>query len=91
MTKTTTNDGNDSTDGGKHMGDSQPPAGPGIVLGTMLWGLLFGLAGFLGGFFGPIIFRPGSPQGPLVGIFITGPLGVIIGCLYGAKRTLRKR
>ena len=51
--------------------------------------------GFACGFFGPIIFAPQSNQGPLFGIFITGPLGVIIGAiaggLYGLIRYRRQK
>jgi hypothetical protein len=38
---------------------------------------------FLAGFAGPIIFQPDSPQGPLLGIFITGPLGTVVGAVLG--------
>lgn len=43
-----------------------------------------GVVGFLGGFFGPLIFSPESNQGPMLGIFITGPLGVLLGAIAGA-------
>ena len=36
-------------------------------------GILGGI-GFAAGFFGPIILNPEANQGPLLGIFITGPL-----------------
>lgn len=53
----------------------------------LLYGLggaaVVGTIGFLAGFFGPILFTPSSNQGPLLGIFITGPLGVIVGLLGG--------
>lgn len=45
--------------------------------------LLMGAAGFLAGFFGPIAFEPGANQGPLLGMFITGPLGVVAGVVLG--------
>jgi hypothetical protein len=45
---------------------------------------LFGLIGFLGGYVGPILFTPESNQGPLLGIFITGPGGVVLGAFAGA-------
>lgn len=45
------------------------------------WG---GAIGFIGGFFGPMIFAPDANQGPLLGLFITGPGGVVIGGLCGA-------
>lgn len=40
--------------------------------------------GFLGGFFGPILLAPEANQGPLLGIFITGPLGFLLGGILGA-------
>jgi len=40
---------------------------------TLLAGLVVGVVSFLAGFVGPIILRPDSNQGPLLGIFITGP------------------
>lgn len=43
------------------------------------WIVIIGGFGFAAGFFGPMIFAPGANQGPLVGIFITGPLGAIAG------------
>ena len=36
-----------------------------------------GLIGLVGGFFGPLLLTPEANQGPLLGIFITGPLGVL--------------
>lgn len=52
--------------------------------------ILVGSIGFIGGFFGPIILRPDSPQGPLLGIFFTGPIGFIVGLLCGIIYGLRK-
>jgi hypothetical protein len=47
-------------------------------------GALIGSAvGFIGGFIGPMLFSPDSNQGPLVGLFITGPLGVPLGGIVG--------
>ena len=45
--------------------------------------LLLGGVGFSAGFFGPIIFSPGANQGPLLGLFITGPMGFLLGGLAG--------
>jgi hypothetical protein len=39
--------------------------------------------GFLGGFIGPIVLTPEANQGPLLGIFVTGPLGFCAGVLLG--------
>ena len=50
-----------------------------------LWGaLILGGIGFAGGFFGPIVFTPEANQGPLLGIFITGPIGAVLGGVLGA-------
>jgi hypothetical protein len=40
-------------------------------------------AGFVAGFMGPMVFEPESNQGPLLGIFFTGPLGVVLGIVLG--------
>jgi hypothetical protein len=45
---------------------------------------------FAAGFFGPIVFVPQANQGPLLGIFITGPLGFGAGLLWGIWRELRR-
>jgi hypothetical protein len=45
---------------------------------------MLGAAGFCAGFFGPILLNPDANQGPLVGIFITGPGGAITGAILGA-------
>lgn len=63
------------------------------------WGIgtaaTVGAIAFLAGFVGPILLRPDSPQGPLFGIFVTGPWGVIVGALIGAvigaSRNLARR
>ncbi len=50
---------------------------------VLIYGLVLGGgAGFLG-FVGPIILSPDSNQGPLLGIFITGPLGFFFGLFLG--------
>jgi len=38
---------------------------------------------FVAGFFGPMILAPQANQGPMLGIFITGPLGFIAGGIIG--------
>lgn len=42
-----------------------------------------GIAGFVLGFVGPILLMPGANQGPLAGLFITGPLGMVCGAVAG--------
>jgi len=48
-----------------------------------LWALALGITGFVAGFFGPIALNPDANQGPLVGIFITGPGGALAGLILG--------
>lgn len=57
----------------------------------MLKGALAGgSVGFLLGFFGPILVSPSSHQGPLLGIFFTGPAGFVLGGIYaGIVRRLK--
>lgn len=55
-----------------------------IMLWIGLMALLVGVLGFAIGFFGPIYFMPDANQGPLIGIFITGPWGAVAGAIIGA-------
>jgi hypothetical protein len=55
----------------------------GLVTHILLGAIAMGAIGFVGGFFGPIIFAPEANQGPLLGIFITGPLGFVVGGVGG--------
>jgi hypothetical protein len=45
--------------------------------------LISGVISFLLGFVGPMLLWPDANQGPLLGIFITGPLGFIAGLVAG--------
>jgi hypothetical protein len=49
--------------------------------GVLRWVLIVGAVGFAAGFLGPITFNPEANQGPLLGIFITGPAGGALGLL----------
>jgi hypothetical protein len=64
----------------RHMSSSRPGLGRAVALGALITGAI----GFSAGFFGPIILTPSANQGPLLGIFITGPLGLILGAVGGA-------
>lgn len=59
------------------------PAERARMAATLRAGLGLGLVGFLAGFFGPMFFTPDANQGPLLGIFITGPGGFVLGCIVG--------
>jgi hypothetical protein len=45
--------------------------------------VIVGGVAFAAGFFGPILFTPHANQGPLLGIFFTGPLGSLAGTIIG--------
>ena len=47
--------------------------------------------GFVAGFFGPMILVPEANQGPMLGLFITGPAGAVIGAIAGAVYAKRRR
>ena len=63
---------------------------PGLVTSVMLGAIVLGAIGFCGGFFGPMIFAPEANQGPLLGLFITGPLGFLLGGLGGLVHWLAR-
>ncbi len=52
------------------------------------WALVLGVVGFVCGFFGPIALSPEANQGPLLGIFISGPGGALLGAILGAAAGL---
>jgi len=55
----------------------------GLASHALLGAAIVGGIGFAGGFVGPIILTPDANQGPLLGIFITGPLGALLGAVGG--------
>ena len=68
------------------------PLHAGLGGSVFLGAVVTGAIAFSAGFFGPMIFMPSANQGPLLGIFITGPLGVIVGAVGGAAYwAVRKR
>ncbi len=53
-------------------------------LSYIIAGSIFvGATAFVLGFFGPLILFPDNNLGPLLGIFITGPAGVLFGLFVG--------
>jgi uncharacterized membrane protein len=56
----------------------------------------YGFAAFVGvlafgaGFFGPMLLSPQANQGPLLGLLITGPLGLAVGVVWGLLRSARR-
>jgi len=47
-----------------------------------------GCVSFVAGFFGPMLLSSSS-LGPLLGVFVTGPVGLLVGALWGAVRWAR--
>ncbi len=54
-----------------------------VMRGAMRGAGWCGTIGFVGGYFGPIYLSE-SNLGPLLGLFITGPGGCVVGALCGA-------
>jgi hypothetical protein len=69
---------------GRYVWVQTQPLRAGLARSVVLGALVTGAVAFSVGFFGPIIFTPNANQGPLLGIFITGPLGLVLGAVGGA-------
>ena len=52
------------------------------------WAAFLGIPAFLTGFVGPLILVPEANQGPLLGILLTGPVGVFLGVIVGVVKAL---
>jgi hypothetical protein len=65
--------------------------GRGILTIALCWAAVVGALAFCAGFFGPMILAPGANQGPLLGLFITGPLGFVGGGTAGLIYALWRR
>lgn len=63
---------------------------PSVVSSALLGAILIGTIGFLAGFIGPMLSSSGA-QGPMLGIFVTGPAGIIVGAVLGAFFGLKRR
>ena len=61
-----------------------------VLMTVFLHAVVVGGIAFAIGFFGPMILKPGANQGPLLGIFITGPLGFVFGMGLGVWRVSRQ-
>jgi hypothetical protein len=63
----------------------------GVFATAVRWAAIAGAISFCGGFFGPMIFAPDANQGPMLGLFITGPLGFLAGGICGLIYALWRR
>jgi hypothetical protein len=68
---------------GRYVWRHTPSFQTSLVTSIMLGAVTLGGLGFSAGFWGPLVFMPDANQGPLLGIFITGPLGFMLGALGG--------
>jgi hypothetical protein len=66
-------------------------AATGLPVFVGMGALVLGGLGFVLGFFGPMVFAPEANQGPMLGIFITGPGGAVIGAVAGWLVWLKRR
>jgi hypothetical protein len=57
---------------------------------VLRYAVLLGGVGFAVGFVGPMILDPTSGNGPLLGIFVTGPAGVVVGTIVGVVQSARR-
>lgn len=55
----------------------------GVGIAVISGALMLGGLCFVIGFFGPMAFAKDTSQGPLIGLFIAAPLGVIMGAIGG--------
>ena len=67
------------------------PSPPGIWVHGLIGAVVVGGIAFAIGFFGPMVLLPDSPQGPMLGIFVTGPAGFVVGLIGGLIVGLARR
>jgi hypothetical protein len=55
------------------------------------WGLHLSVPAFVVGYVGPVLVNWGGNLGPLLGVFVTGPAGFVIGAVLGLLYELCRR
>ena len=65
---------------------SDPPSRI-LIRSGLRWAALLGPPAFVVGFVGPLILMPEAIIGPLLGIFLTGPLGAFLGVVVGVVKS----
>jgi len=63
----------------------------GVIPAIFTGAILIGGISFAVGFFGPMILMPDANQGPLLGILITGPIGLVVGVIAGFIYWMREK
>ena len=61
---------------------------PDAVVSMLYWGMGLSAAGFAVGYFGSLIFTRKSEPGKILSLFVTGPLGLILGLIFGLVKSL---
>lgn len=65
---------------------------PGVLVHGIIGAVVVGSIAFAFGFFGPMFWlKHNSPQGPMLGIFVTGPAGFVVGLVGGMVVGLVRR
>lgn len=55
---------------------------------ALRWGGTLGACALVLGMGASVVMDPGANQGPLLGVFVTGPLGFLVGAAAGFLRAL---
>ena len=55
----------------------------GAGISVLCGALMLGGLGFIIGFLGPMVLAQDTSQGPLVGVFVMAPLGLLLGAIGG--------
>jgi hypothetical protein len=63
----------------------------GVSVSVISGALILGGLCFTVGFLGPMAFAKDTSQGPLIGVFIAAPLGVIMGAIGGYVYAFRQK
>jgi len=61
-----------------------------LIIPAVRWAVGSGAPAFVLGYASPILFHFGGNLGPFYGVFLTGPLGALVGAVIGVVRALPK-
>ncbi len=63
----------------------------GIVAAILTGALILGALGFIFGFFGPMLVAQDTQQAAFIGIFVTSPIGIVLGAIGGYLLASRRK
>ena len=61
-----------------------------LIVPAFRWAVGIGVPAFVLGYVTPLLFHFGGNLGPLFGVFLTGPVGALVGAVIGVVRALPK-